>query len=178
MRAAVLRAREEAGAVSAETGATSVDFTWSPRPSDWRQALRTAVPLYRWAPWFGLALGVFGVVVLFMGMTWAGVFGLALAVIIIALVPIGTAVNFHNHPLAAKTVTGSADAHSLRMSVGEAARSELDWSDLPGWSETGGVFVLKTATTAMYAVPHRAFTGSDDVDRFRTLLVEHVGPVA
>lgn len=156
----------------------SVDFTWSPQPSDWRQALRTAIPLYRWAPWFGLALAVLGAVVLAMGMTWAGVFGLALAVIIIALVPIGTAVNFHNHPLAAKTVTGTADSHSLRMSVGEAARSELDWSELPAWSETGGVFVLRTATTAMYAVPHRAFPDPDAVDRFRSLLAEHVGPAA
>ena len=37
---------------------------------------------------------VLGVVVLFLGMTWAGVFGLALAVIIVALVPVGTAVCF------------------------------------------------------------------------------------
>jgi YcxB-like protein len=167
----VLRAREEARAVS-------VDFAWSPRSADWRDALRTAVPLYRWAPWFGAVLAVLAVVVLLLGMTWAGVFGLALAVIIVALVPIGTAVNFHNHPLAAKTVTGSADAHSLRMSVGEAARSELAWDDLPGWAETPRVFVLRTATTAMYAVPHRAFKDPAEVDRFRSLLVEHVGPAA
>ncbi|MBB5954161.1 hypothetical protein FHS29_000731 [Saccharothrix tamanrassetensis] len=156
----------------------SVDFSWSPQPGDWRDALRTAVPIYRWAPWFGLALGVLGVVVLFLGMTWAGVFGLALAVIIIALVPIGTAVNFHNHPLAAKAVTGSADDHSLRMSVGSAARSELAWDELPGWSETPRGFVLRTAGTAMFAVPHRAFAATEDVDRFRSLLVEHVGPAA
>ncbi|WP_433273118.1 YcxB family protein [Actinosynnema sp. CS-041913] len=156
----------------------SVDFSWSPRSADWGDALRAAVPLYRWAPWFGLALGVLGVVVLFLGMTWAGVFGIALAVIIIALVPVGAAVNFHNHPLAAKTVTGSADDHSLRMSVGDAARSELAWDELPGWSETPRGFVLRTATTAMFAVPHRAFTGADDVDRFRSLLVAHVGPKA
>ncbi|MEV0677589.1 YcxB family protein [Actinosynnema sp. NPDC050436] len=156
----------------------TVDFTWSPRAADWRDALRTAVPVFRWAPWFGVALGVLGVVVLFLGMTWAGVFGLALAVIIVALVPVGTAVNFHNHPLAAKTVTGSADEHSLRMSVGQAARSELAWDELPGWSETPRGFVLRTGTSAMYAVPHRAFAGADDVDRFRSLLVEHVGPGA
>ncbi len=171
MRAVVPRNHEEDRAVS-------VDFSWSPRPADWRDALRTAVPLYRWAPWFGLALGAFGVVVLFLGMTWAGVFGVALAVVIVALVPIGTAVNFHNHPLAAKQVTGSADDRSLRMSVGDAARSELAWDDLPGWSETSAVFVLRTGSAAMYAVPHRAFAGSDDVDRFRSLLVEHVGPAA
>ncbi|RKT55960.1 YcxB family protein [Saccharothrix australiensis] len=156
----------------------SVDFSWSPRPGDWRDALRTAVPLYRWAPWFGAVLGALGVVVLFLGMTWAGVFGIALAVIIVALVPVGTAVNFHNHPLAAKPVTGSADAHSLRMSVGDAARSELAWAELPGWSETSRVFVLRTGTAAMFAVPHRAFAGAEDVERFRSLLVAHVGPAA
>ncbi|MFE9746528.1 YcxB family protein [Saccharothrix saharensis] len=156
----------------------SVDFSWSPRPADWRDALRIAVPLYRWAPWFAAALGVLGVVVLVLGMTWAGVFGLALAVIIIALVPVGTAVNFHNHPLAAKTVTGTADAHSLRMSVGEAARSELSWAELPGWVETARGFVLRTGTTAVYAVPHRAFADAEAVGRFRSLLVEHVGPAA
>ncbi|MFI9008367.1 YcxB family protein [Actinosynnema sp. NPDC053489] len=154
----------------------SVDFSWSPRPADWRDALRTAVPLYRWAPWFAAALAVLGVVVLVLGMTWAGVFGLVLAVIIIALVPVGTAVNFHNHPLAARTVTGTADAHSLRMSVGQAARSELSWSDLPGWAETARGFVLRTATTAVYAVPHRAFADAEAVGAFRSLLTEHVGP--
>ena len=156
----------------------SVDFSWSPRAADWRDALRIAVPLYRWAPWFAVVLGVLGVVVLVMGMTWAGVFGLALAVIIIALVPVGTAVNFHNHPLAAKTVTGTADAHSLRMSVGEAARSELSWAELPGWVETARGFVLRTGTTAVYAVPHRAFADDEAVARFRSLLAEHVGPSA
>jgi len=156
----------------------SVDFSWSPRPGDWRDALRTAVPLYRWAPWFGLALAALGVVVLALGMTWAGVFGVVLAVIIIALVPVGTAVNFHNHPLAARTVTGSADARSLRMAVGDAARSELAWDELPGWSETARGFVLRTGGAAMYAVPRRAFAGPEEVDRFRSLLVEHVGPAA
>ena len=154
----------------------SVDFSWSPRPADWRDALRTSVPLYRWAPWFAAVLGALGVVVLVMGMTWAGVFGLALAVIIIALVPVGTAVNFHNHPLAAKAVTGTADAHSLRMSVGEAARSELSWAELPGWVETTRGFVLRTGTTAVYAVPHRAFADAEAVEVFRSLLREHVGP--
>ncbi|WP_143532528.1 YcxB family protein [Saccharothrix sp. ALI-22-I] len=156
----------------------SVDFSWSPRPGDWRDALRIAVPLYRWAPWFAAALAALGVVVLVMGMTLAGVFGLVLAVIIIALVPVGTAVNFHNHPLAAKTVTGTADEHSLRMSVGEAARSELSWAELPGWVETARGFVLRTGTTAVYAVPHRAFPDADAVAEFRSLLVEHVGPAA
>lgn len=155
-----------------------VDFSWSPRPADWRDALRIAVPLYRWAPWFAAVLAVLGVVVLVMGMTWAGVFALALAVIIVALVPVGTAVNFHNHPLAAKRVTGTADGHSLRMAVGESARSELSWDELPGWAETGRGFVLRTGTTAVYAVPHRAFDGDEDVAKFRSLLVEHVGPAA
>lgn len=156
----------------------SVDFSWSPRPGDWSDALRIAVPLYRWAPWFAAVLGALGVVVLVVGMTWAGVFALVLAVIIIALVPVGTAVNFHNHPLAARTVTGTADDHSLRMSVGEAARSELSWSDLPGWVETSRGFVLRTPTTAVYAVPHRAFADADAVATFRSLLVAHVGPAA
>ncbi|MEU5692227.1 YcxB family protein [Actinosynnema sp. NPDC020468] len=158
--------------------AVSVDFAWSPHPADWRVALRTAVPLYRWAPWFGLVLAALGVVVLVLGMTVAGVFGLVLAVIIIALVPVGTAVNFHNHPLAAKAVAGTADAHSLRMSVGNAARSELSWAELPGWTESGRTFVLRTPDSGMYAVPHRAFAGTEAVDRFRALLAEHVGPAA
>ncbi|GGP86623.1 YcxB family protein [Saccharothrix coeruleofusca] len=156
----------------------SVDFSWSPRPADWRAALRTAVPLYRWAPWFALALGAVGVVVLALGMVAAGLFGLALAVIIVALVPVGTAVNFHNHPLAAKAVTGTADQHSLRMAVGNTARSELAWSELPGWSETGRTFVLRTASSAMYAVPHRAFADPAAVERFRALLEQHVGPAS
>ncbi|QFZ21817.1 YcxB family protein [Saccharothrix syringae] len=156
----------------------SVDFSWSPRPGDWSDALKIAVPLYRWAPWFAAVLGGLGVVVLLLGMTWAGVFALVLAAVIIALVPVGTAVNFHNHPLAARTVSGTADDHSLRMSVGEAARSEVDWADLPGWAETSRGFVLRTAGAALYAVPHRAFADADAVAKFRSLLVEHVGPAA
>ncbi|MFD7660337.1 YcxB family protein [Actinosynnema sp. NPDC059797] len=156
----------------------TVDFGWSPRAGDWSDALKTSVPLYRWAPWFAAALGALGVVVLVLGMTWAGVFGLVLAVVIAGLVPVGAAVNFHNHPLAARAVTGTADDHSLRMSVGEAARSELSWAELPGWVETPRGFVLRTGTAAVYAVPRRAFADADAVERFRSLLVEHVGPAA
>jgi hypothetical protein len=159
----------------------SVDFRWSPEPGDWGDALRTAVPMFRWAPWFAAAVFVGSVVLLSTGYTAAGLFGVAVAVVVAVLVPVQVRANFANHPLAAKAVSGTADDHSLRMAVGESARSELAWSDLPAWSETRRGFVLRTddATLgAMYAVPHRAFDEDADRDRFRDLLVRHVGPSA
>ncbi|ACU36128.1 YcxB family protein [Actinosynnema mirum] len=169
-----------AGAGSAPVaGATGgVDFAWTPHPSDWRAALRTAVPLYRWVPWFAAAFAVFGVVVLVIGLTVPGGAALVLAALMAAMVPVTTWVSFHNHPIAAKAVTGSADDHSLRMAVSGAARSEVAWSQLPGWAETGRTFVLRTPDSGMYAVPHRAFGPGDGVGKFRALLAEHVGPAA
>jgi hypothetical protein len=159
----------------------SVDFTWSPQPGDWRDALRTTVPMFRWAPWFAAALAVLSVVVLLLDMPWAGVFGLVLAAVIAVMVPVQITASFRNHPLAAKSVAGSADEHSLRMTVGESARSELDWAGLPGWTETARGFVLRTGEgtgAPAYAVPHRAFRDDADRDRFRTLLTDRVGPAA
>lgn len=157
----------------------SVDFRWSPEPGDWRDALRSAVPVFRWAPWFAFALLVLSVVVLFMDMTVAGVFGLVLAIVIAVMVPVRVQLGFRNHPLAASTVTATADDHSLRMSIDEGARSELAWDQLPAWSETARGFVLRTTEGArgpMYAVPYRAFDAEESRVSFRALLVDHVGP--
>lgn len=159
----------------------SVDFRWAPEPGDWGDALRTAVPMFRWAPWFALALVVGSVVALVLDLTAAGVFGLVGAVVVAVLVPVQVRFSFRGHPLAASTVTATADDHSLRMSVGESARSEVAWDELPGWTETARGFVLRTVDGArgpMYAVPHRAFDEDADRERFRALLVEHVGPAS
>jgi len=159
----------------------SVDFRWAPEPGDWGDALRTAVPMFRWAPWFAAALAVGSVVALLADLTAIGVFGLVVAVVVAVLVPVQVRFSFHGHPLATKAVTATADDQSLRMSVGEAARSELDWADLPGWTETARGFVLRTVDGArgpMYVVPHRAFDEDADRARFRALLVEHVGPAS
>ncbi|WP_440900990.1 YcxB family protein [Actinosynnema sp.] len=165
-------------AAAVPSAVRGVDFAWTPHPSDWRAALRTAVPLYRWVPWFAAAFAVFGFVVLVIGLTVPGVAALVLAALMAAMVPVTTWVSFHNHPIAAKAVTGSADDHSLRMAVSGAARSEVDWARLPGWAETGRTFVLRTPESGMYAVPHRAFGSGDGVEKFRALLAEHVGPAA
>ncbi|WNV88703.1 YcxB family protein [Umezawaea sp. Da 62-37] len=159
----------------------SVDFRWSPEPADWGDALRSAVPMFRWATWFSVVVAAGSVVLLLSGQTAPGLFGLGAAVVVAVLVPVQVRIDFGGHPLAAGTVTATADDHSLRMTVGEAARSELPWAHLPTWTETRRGFILRTEAGArgpMYAVPHRAFEDNGDRNRFRDLLVRHVGPAA
>ncbi|MBB4964938.1 YcxB family protein [Saccharothrix violaceirubra] len=156
----------------------SVDFAWTPRPADWWVAQRTAVPLFRWAPLFALVLCATSLVVLWLDMLVPAVFGLVLAFVIFAAVPIGVSANFRGHPLADRPVTGSADAHSMRMVVGDAARTELGWVEVPGWTESSRVFVVRAPGDGTYAIPHRAFADAQAVAAFRALLVEHVGPAA
>ncbi|HEV7907754.1 MAG TPA: YcxB family protein [Pseudonocardiaceae bacterium] len=158
-----------------------VDFTWSPRPGDWADALRAVVPPYRWAPRFAAALVAVSAVLLVLDVNAAALFGVVCAVVITLMAEVQVRMSFRNHPLAAEAVQATADDHSLRMSVGTAARSELAWEDLPGWSETRRGFVLRTAqgrNVPAYAVPHRAFAADADRDRFRSLLGSRVGPAS
>jgi hypothetical protein len=136
-----------------------IEFRWSPRPADWGDALRAAVPLYR----------------------WAGCYGLVAAAVVGALVPLAARRSFRATPLAGRTVTGHADAHAVWLTVGDEARSVLRWSALPAWSETSRSIVLRTGAdvaSPVYAVPHRAFADPGDARRFRELLTRHVGPPA
>lgn len=156
----------------------SVDFRWAPEPADWRASLRTMVPMFRWAPWFALALGAMSVVLLFLDMTAAGIFGLVFAVIIGFMEPVAVWWRFSSNDLVSQTVVGSADEYSFRMAVGGAIREEIDWAELPSWTETRTGFVLSTLDEGAVAlsVPHRAFSGTDDQQRFRELLERHIGP--
>ncbi len=159
----------------------SVDFRWSPEPADWGDALRSAVPMFRWAPWFAALVLAGSVVLLLSGSTAPGLFGIAVAGLIAVLIPVQVRIDFSGHPLAANTVTATADHHSLRMTVGDSARSELPWTHLPTWTETRRGFILRTQEGArgpMYAVPYRAFEDNNARNRFRDLLVRYVGPAA
>jgi len=157
----------------------AIEFRWSPRPADWRDALRAAVPLFRWAPWFAAALAGCSLVLIAFGDLAAGAYGLVAAAVVAVLVPLAARRSFRSHPLAARTVTGYADEHTLRLTIGDEARSVVRWSALPAWSETSRSIVLRTAPGAgspLYAVPRRAFAEPDDEQRFRELLARHVGP--
>jgi hypothetical protein len=158
-----------------------IEFRWSPRPADWGDALRAAVPLYRWAPWFAGALAGCSVLLLVLGDLAAGCYGLVAAAVVGALVPLAARRSFRATPLAGRTVTGHADAHAVWLTVGDEARSVLRWSALPAWSETSRSIVLRTGAdvaSPVYAVPHRAFADPGDARRFRELLTRHVGPPA
>ncbi|GLY51664.1 hypothetical protein Lesp01_53200 [Lentzea sp. NBRC 102530] len=158
----------------------SVDFRWAPSPADWRASLRTMVPLFRWAPWFALVLGVFSLVLLF-GFEDAlvvGLFGLGCALVIGFMEPVAVWWRFTSDEMISRTVVGSADDQSFRMAVGNAVREEIVWQELPGWTETRQGFVLETLDdgAASLSVPHRAFASDEDVTSFRTLLENHIGP--
>jgi hypothetical protein len=156
-----------------------IEFRWSPRPADWRDALRAAVPLYRWAPWFAGALAGCSVLLVALGDVAAGCYGLVAAAVVAALLPLAVRRSYRATALAGRTVTGHADDHAVRLTIGEEARSVLRWSALPAWSETSRGIVLRTgagAASPVYAVPHRAFTEPGDVRRFRELLARHIGP--
>ncbi|GDY28607.1 YcxB family protein [Gandjariella thermophila] len=157
----------------------AIEFQWSPRPSDWRDALRAAVPLYRWAPWFAGALAACSVLLLVLGDVAAGCYGLVAAAVVAALVPLAAHRSFRAAPLAGRTVTGHADDQAIRLTIGDEARSVVRWSALPAWSETSRNIVLRTgpgAASPVYAVPHRAFADPADARRFRELLARHIGP--
>ena len=157
----------------------SVDFKWAPSPADWRASLRTMVPMFRWAPWFAVALGVISLVLLFGfddEMFPVALFGLACALVIGFMEPVAVWWRFSSDEMISRTVVGSADDQSFRMAVGNAVREEIVWEELPGWTETRQGFVLETLDAASLSVPHRAFESDEDRTSFRTLLENHIGP--
>lgn len=155
-----------------------LELRWDPHPGDWSDAVRAVTPLYRWAPWFAAALAVFGAVLLILGEPVPGLFGIGCAVVIGALPMFGVYSSFRRNPVAAATVTATVDERSLRMmTVDGTAYSDLRWSSLSGWLETGRSFVLRTdEATALLPVPLRAFDDQAELRRFRELLGRHVGP--
>lgn len=159
---------------------SGLELRWDPVPSDWADALRAVVPLYRWSPWFSVALAVFSVVLLFLGQPVPGIFGLVCAVVIAAIPFLGVWSSFRGNPVAGSTVTATVDENSLRMmTIDGTAYSDVRWSTLSGWLQTGRGFVLRTGNSqasAVYPVPHRAFEQPADRQRFRELLEQHLGP--
>ena len=159
----------------------SVDFKWAPSPADWRASLRTMVPMFRWAPWFAVALGGFSLVLLFgfdADMVPVALFGLVCALVIGFMEPVAVWWRFSSDEMISRTVVGSADDQSFRMAVGAAGREEIVWEELPGWTETRQGFVLETLDegAASLSVPHRAFASDEDLSSFRALLRDHIGP--
>lgn len=155
-----------------------LELRWDPRPADWSDALRAVTPMYRWTPWFAAALGVFGVVLLVLGEPVPGLFGLACAAVIGVLPLLGVYAAFRRNPVAAATVTATADEQSMRMmTIDGTAYSDLRWSSLSGWLETRRSFVLRTGeASALFPVPLRAFGDQAELGRFRELLGRRIGP--
>lgn len=157
-----------------------VDFRWAPSPADWRASLRTMVPMFKWAPWFALVLGVFSLVLLlgFEDALVVGLFGLVCALVIGLMEPVAVWWRFSSDEMISRTVMGSADDRSFRLAVGNAVREEIVWEELPGWTETRQGFVLETLDegAASLSVPHRAFASAEDVTSFRSLLEQRIGP--
>ncbi|GAB3449837.1 YcxB family protein [Actinophytocola sediminis] len=156
-----------------------LELRWNPQPADWSDAVRAVTPLYRWTPWFAAALAVFGAVLLLLGEPVPGLFGVGCAVVIGALPVLGVYSSFRRNPVAASTVTATADEQSLRvMTVDGTAYSDLRWSTLTGWLETRRSFVLRTEeAAALFPVPLRAFDDQAELLRFRELLGRQVGPM-
>lgn len=155
-----------------------LELRWDPQPADWGDALRAVTPMYRWSPWFAAALAVLSAVLLIAGQPVPGIFGLACAAVIAVMPVVGVNSAFRRNPVAASTVTGSADEQSLRMmTVDGTAYTDLRWSTLAGWVETKRSFVLRTGEAGgLYPVPGRAFGKQEDLDGFRELLERQLGP--
>ncbi|WP_170176528.1 YcxB family protein [Lentzea flaviverrucosa] len=138
------------------------------------------VPMFKWAPWFALVLAVFSLVLLlgFEDTLPVALFGLVCALVIGFMEPVAVWWRFTSDEMISRTVTGSADARSFRMAVGNAVREEIVWEELPGWTETRQGFVLETLDegATSLSVPHRAFASDEDLTSFRSLLEEHIGP--
>lgn len=157
-----------------------LELRWNPVAADWANALRAVTPMFRWAPWFAIALGVFGTVLVFVGMPLPGVFGLACGALIAAMPAAGVYLSFRRNPVAATTVTATVDEQSLRMmTIDGTAFTDLRWTKLSGWLETKRGFVLRSgqgSTSPMYPVPARAFGKDDEQTRFREILERQLGP--
>ncbi len=155
---------------------SALELKWDPTPSDWNDALRAVYPMYRWAPWFGLGLGVLAVVLLVAGQPAPGFFGLLCAMVIAAVPIVNVWRQFRRNPVAAATVTATVDDQSFRMmTVDGTAYTDLRWPTMDGWVETKHNFVLRTGGTALFPVPGRAFGKQEDLDGFRDLLRERLG---
>ncbi|MFI6094144.1 YcxB family protein [Lentzea sp. NPDC051213] len=158
----------------------SVDFRWAPSPADWRASLRAMVPMFKWAPWFAVALAVISLVLLsgFDDMLPVALFGLVCALVIGFMEPVAVWWRFSSDEMISRTVVGSADDRSFRMAVGTTVREEIVWQELPSWTETRQGFVLETLDdgAASLSVPRRAFASDEDAASFRTLLEQHIGP--
>lgn len=154
----------------------ALELRWDPAPSDWSDSLRAVFPLYRWAPWFALALAAFSAVLLVAGQPVPGGFGLVCAAVIVALPVLGVRAQFRRNPVAASTVTATVDEQSFRMmTVDGTAYTDLRWPTLAGWVETKHNFVLRTGDAALFPVPGRAFGTQEDLDGFRELLERQLG---
>ncbi|MGW6444485.1 hypothetical protein [Lentzea sp. NPDC055074] len=138
------------------------------------------VPMFKWAPWFALVLGIFSLVLLagFEDTLVVALFGLVCALVIGLMEPVAVWWRFSSDEMISRTVMGSADARSFRLAVGTAVREEIVWEELPGWTETRQGFVLETLDegAASLSVPHRAFASDEDLTSFRSLLEQHIGP--
>jgi hypothetical protein len=155
-----------------------LELRWDPRPGDWGDALRAVTPIYRWSPWFATALATFGAVLVVLGMPLPGIFGIVCALVIGALPLVDVYSAFRRNPVAAQTVTATADDASMRMmTIDGTAYTDLRWSTLAGWLETNRSFVLRTDEAAtLLPVPNRAFGAQEERRRFRELLERQVGP--
>jgi hypothetical protein len=157
----------------------ALELRWDPAPSDWADALRAVYPVYRWSPWFALALAVLSAVLLFIGQPIPGGFGLICAAIIAALPVLAVRGQFRRNPAAAATVTASVDDQSFRMmTVDGTAYTDQRWTTLAGWVETKHNFVLRGDDGALFPVPARAFGKQEDLDGFRDVLGQQLGAPA
>ncbi|TDV42655.1 YcxB family protein [Actinophytocola oryzae] len=157
----------------------ALELRWDPAPSDWNDALRAVYPTYRFAPWFGLGLGVLAIVLLVAGQPLPGSFGVLAAMVIAALPMVAVWLQFRRNPVAASTVTATVDDRSFRMmTVDGTAYTDLRWSAMDGWVETRHNFVLRTGGTSLFPVPGRAFGEQGDLDGFRDLLRAQLGEPA
>jgi YcxB-like protein len=154
----------------------ALELRWDPAPADWNDALRSVYPMFRWAPWFGVGLGVLGIVLLFAGQPVPGFFGVLCALIIAAMPMVAVWRQFRRNPVAASTVTATVDDKSFRMmTIDGTAYTDLEWSSMDGWVETKHNFVLRTGGQALFPVPGRAFGEQEDLDGFRDLLRAQLG---
>ena len=125
-----------------------LELRWDPRPGDWGDALRAVTPIYRWSPWFATVLATFGAVLVVIGMPLPGFFGIGCALLIGTLPMVDVYLAFRRNPVAAATVTATADESSMRMmTIDGTAYTDLRWSTLEhnvsaGFQTVPGIFFL------------------------------------
>lgn len=157
-----------------------MELTWTPEPADWSDGFRAVLPFYRWVPVFAAALAIASVVLLVLGQA-PGWFGLGCALIIAVLGPVSTLAAFRRDPIAGREVSATLDERPggpvmTMMTADGTARSEVPFGALDGWAETERSFLLRTGGTGFHVVPGRGFGSTEDIDRFRALLTDTLGP--